>query len=347
MPLLLLGDLNMNVYQDDGYLDVEKILSVDVPFIFIIGGRGIGKTYGFLKHMILTCVMFLLMRRSQTQTDLINNPEFSPFKPLNRDLDWKIETKTIAKNLGGIYDRIEEGGTPLGYTCALSTVKNVRGFDASDCEYLVYDEFIPEKHEHPMKHEADALWNAYETINRNRELKGLKALQLIALANSNDLANPIFMDLELVRTVQKMQAKGQNCYINRERGIAIFDLGDSEISERKQNTALYRMKKGSKFNEMALGNKYSNEVAGKIKSRSLKEFIPVVKIGELTIYEHKHDSTLYGTTHKTGNPEEYDLGDVEKARFRKRYMWIWDEYIRNNIEFEEYLCEILLKKAFM
>lgn len=337
----------MRIYQENGYLDMELILSINIPFIFIIGGRGTGKTYGALEYVIENKKKHMLMRRTQIQTDMINEPDFTPFKKLNADKGWKITTKTIKNNLGGVYDNIEDGGLPIGYTCALSTIKNIRGFDASDVEILIYDEFIPEKHERPMKGEADALWNAYETINRNRELTGGEPLQLLALANSNDLANPIFMDLEVIRKVQKMQKSGQNSYIDRTRKLAIFDLGDSPKSEEKSTTALYNLKKGSDFNDMALGNKYSNEIAGKIKSRSLKEFRPIVMIGELCIYEHKHDRSLYISTHKTGSPDEFGLGDVEKARFRKNYMWIWDDYIRNNIEFEEYLCEIMLKKVFM
>ncbi len=337
----------MNIYQENGYLDIKRILSIGIPFIFIIGGRGTGKTYGALEYTINEEIMSMLMRRSQTQTDMINDPEFSPFKKLNVNNEWNIQTKKKNKNLGLIYDGDDEAGPPLGYTCALRTIKNVRGFDASNVEILIYDEFIPEKHEGSFKGEAEALWNAYETINRNRELEGFKPLQLLALANSNMLANPIFMDLGVIRIIQKMQKKGQNCYINRDRGIAIFDLGDSEISEQKQETALYHMKQGSTFNAMALGNQYSNEVGGKIKSKNLKEYKPLVSVGELCIYEHKNTRKLYITTHKLGNPPHYDLGDVEKTRFRTRYLWVWDEYIKNKIDFEEVLCDILLKKIFM
>lgn len=337
----------MKIYLENGYVDIKKILALRIPFIFIIGGRSTGKTYGALLHAIIETIKFILMRRTQTQTDIINNPDFSPFKPINRDHGLNITTKKIEKNIGGVYENIEEGGAPIGYTTALSTIKNVRGFDASDVDLIIYDEFIPEKHERLIKGEADALWNAIETINRNRELLGLPPVQLLALANSNDLANPLFLDLGVIRVIQKMQKKGQNCYINRERGLAIFDLGDSEISVKKAQTALYKLKKGSEFANMSLSNKYSNEVAGKIKSRSLKEFVPIVMIGELCIYEHKSEGTLYATTHKLGNPPQFGLGDVEKARFIRSYMWVWDCYITNDIEFEEYLCEILLKKVFM
>jgi hypothetical protein len=158
-------------------------------------------------------IKFIYMRRTQSQADLINKPEFSPFKSLNNDFGWKIGTDSISKYNAGFYQQIESDdrlvctGAPLGFTAALSTISNIRGFDASDVELQIYDEFIPEKHERPIKNEGAAFLNAYETINRNRELKGRKPLQCICLANANDLANPIFMELRLVRKAEQMRRK--------------------------------------------------------------------------------------------------------------------------------------------
>lgn len=337
----------MNIYiPDSGYLDVRKIKNLNVPFNFIVGGRGTGKTYGALEMVIQDNIQFMLMRRTQSQTDLINKPEFSPFKPIAQDHGIDISTKQISKYNAGIYiDIDDDGGLPIGYTCALSTIANMRGFDASDVELLIWDEFIPEKHERALKNEADAFYNAYETINRNRELKGLKPLQVLAMANANDLANPLFIDLNLVRICQRMRKKGQSVYINKERGIAIFLLDKSEISEKKQDTAVYRLTSGSDFEKMSLKNEFNNEI-GRVKSKPLKEYKPIVEIGDLVIYEHKHNRELYATTHRIGSPEYFGTGDADRARFIKQYRWVWDEYMDNNIEFEEYFCEILLTKIF-
>ena len=42
----------MNLYTADGYADMSAIYNIDVPFIFVIGGRGTGKTYGILKYVL-------------------------------------------------------------------------------------------------------------------------------------------------------------------------------------------------------------------------------------------------------------------------------------------------------
>jgi hypothetical protein len=342
----------MNIYQESGYIDIRKILSTNVPFIFIVGGRATGKTYTSLKTVIEDSIKFIYMRRTQSQADMINKPQFSPYKVLNTDFKWNIGVESISKYNAGFYHQEEQDGklicvgSPLGYTCALSTVSNMRGFDASDVDLLLYDEFIPEKHERPIKNEGAAFLNAYETINRNRELTGRKPLQVLCLANANDLANPIFMELHLVRKAEQMRRKGQEIYIDRDRGIALFILDKSPISQKKKTTALYRLTMGSNFEKMSLDNDFSGEEIGRISSRPLAEYRPIVSIGEICIYEHKSKHEYYVSTHITGSPPAFGTGDTERARFRRIYQWVWAEYMENNIEFEEYLCEILLTKVF-
>lgn len=342
----------MKIYQDSGYIDIRKILALDLPFNFVIGGRATGKTYRSLEIAIEDKIKFIYMRRTQSQTDLINKPDFSPFKTLNRDFGWSIGTVSISKYNAGFYRQEKQdgqlvcAGSPIGYTCALSTISNLRGFDASDVDLLIYDEFISEKHERPIKNEAAAFLNACETINRNRELTGRKPLQVICLANSNDLANPIFMELSLVRKAEQMRRKKQEISIDRERGIGLFILDKSPISQQKKTTALYRLTEGSNFERMSIGNYFSGEEIGRISSRPLAEYKPLVSVGEITVYEHKANRSYYISTHKTGSPPSFGTGDAERARFRRVYQWVWDEYMENNIEFEEYLCEILLTKIF-
>lgn len=340
----------MNIYQDSGYINIRAVLKMGLPFTFVIGGRATGKTYTSLETAVEDSIIFMFMRRTQAQADLINKKEFSPFKPLNSDHGWNITTKPITKYNSAFYDSIiEEGkevvqGLPKGYTCALSTIANMRGFDASDVELLIYDEFIPERHERPLKNEGMAFLNAYETINRNRELKGRKPLQALCLANANDLANPIFMELNLVRKAEQMRRKGREISVDVSRGIAIILLNDSPISFKKRNTALYKLSQGSEFAEMSIENNFIGEESGIIKSRNLAEYKPIVAVGEICIYSHKSNNRLYVSTHRIGSPPTFGSGEVERKRFQRLYNWIWFEYLANNIEFEEILCEILLTK---
>lgn len=288
----------------------------------------------------------MLMRRTQKQTDLINKEEFSPLKPVTDDMGLTYTQRSLAKDSCAICINDPahgdaDPGVEWGYTCALSTISNMRGFDASKVKLLLYDEFIPEKHERPIQHEGAAFLNAYETINRNRELKGEKPLTVLALANANDIGNPIFLELSLVMVSEKMRKKEQEVYIDKERGIGLFLLQHSPISERKAETALYKLSGASEFTSMALSNDFV-ENAENIKSMTIVEFRPVVGIGELTVYKHKSAKIYYVSGHRSGSPIVFTSSENDRERFARGYSWLWDVFMNGNIYFESYLCQLLL-----
>lgn len=330
----------MGIYLDNGYLNIEQILSYGVPFNFIVGGRGTGKTYGTLKTAYIENKRFILMRRTQAQCDLINKPEFNPFKALNNDTGSNAVVKSISKYNAKIVEETEEDERLLGYTCALSTIANMRGFDASDVELLIYDEFIPEKHERAIKNEGSAFLNAYETINRNREIKGEKPLQVLCLANAFNIANPIFLELGLVGRCEKMKNSGQEIYIDKERGVCVVLLQKSKISKAKADTALYRLSSGS-YADMALSNDFVYNNVDNIKSMALKEFKLLCTVGEISIYKHKSKRLFYVSEHRTGTAPVYKSDEVNLQRYRKNHgVALYSAYMRNNI-----ICESLLTKS--
>ena len=49
-----------DLYLENGYVNMAKIIETDVPFIFVIGGRGTGKTYGTLQYMLNQNSTFML-----------------------------------------------------------------------------------------------------------------------------------------------------------------------------------------------------------------------------------------------------------------------------------------------
>ena len=68
----------MNIYDSNGYLDMARILGGSADIIVILGARGTGKTYGALKYMLDTDSRFILMRRTQTQIDMVAKPKIIP-----------------------------------------------------------------------------------------------------------------------------------------------------------------------------------------------------------------------------------------------------------------------------
>ena len=333
----------MNIYLKNGYIDIEKILRLEQPFNFVVGGRGTGKTYGALKSAYESDTRLMLMRRTQAQCDLINKPEFNPYKAINADINSNVTVKSISKYNSKLVEETEESERLVGYTCALSTISNMRGFDASDVKLLIYDEFIPEKHERSLKNEGSAFLNAYETINRNRELKGIKPLQVLCLANAFNIANPIFLELGLVGKSEKMRQSGQEIYINRERGIVLVLLQHSSISNAKADTALYKISAGS-FSKFALSNDFVYNNNENIKSKPLKEFKLLCTVGEIHVYKHKSKREYYVSEHRTGTAPIFNSDEVGLNRFRKNYgLILYSAYMRNKVTFETMLAKSLFE----
>ena len=209
---------------------------------------------------------------------------------------------------------------------------------------LIYDEFIPEEHERPIKEEATAFFNAYESINRNRELEGLQPVQAFCFSNSNTLDNALFVKLGIVDRVEKMSRNGRQMWTDEKRGLCVILLINSPISGKKAETALYKLTSGTDFAQMALKNEWAFDETDGTVSRPLWEYRPIVTVGEITIYSHKSNGRFYASMHKTGSPPTFGSSSTETARFRRAFSWLWAEYMSRNIEFETRLTEILLTK---
>ena len=341
------------LFDKNGYVNIPMIMQHPATFIFIYGGRGTGKTYGTLKHFIRSHTKFIYLRRLQSQVDLVKRDDMQPFKTLNRDNKWNIQPYPVNKYVSAFFEseENEDGklvpkGETLGLLTSLSTFSNLRGVDGCDITAMCLDEFIPELNERPIKGEADALFNAYETINRNRELKGEDPVKLLCLANSNRIDNPLFMELNLVRRAEKIRKEGREYLYDPKRKMLLIDLYKSKISEEKSDTALYQLTKGTEFYEMAIRNSFINEERGRIETRPIREYKPVVSIGEITVYKHKSRKEYYVTTFKSGSPDTYTTGEKDRERFKKSYFYLWSAYMKRLVVFEEYMSEILFDKYF-
>ena len=335
------------------YINIWDYYDKRYPFQAFIGGRGTGKSYSALQGCLLKDKKFIYMRRTAQELDLMLDSDkgegANPFKPLNKDLGRDIGLSRIVKNLAGIYnretvdDKIQPVGAPIGYGVALSTIASIRSLDFSDCDICIYDEFIPEKHIRRIKNEGTALLNAYETMNRNRELKGEPPLQVLGLANAFNIANPVFLELGLVGRCEKMKNNDQEFFMDPERGILLVLLQHSRISKAKADTALYRLSSGS-YKDMALSNDFIYNNSDSIKAQGLKEYKLLCTVGEISIYRHKSKREYYVSEHRTGTAPLYKSDEVGIMRYRRKFgLILAPAYVNNRVIFENILTKSLFE----
>lgn len=340
------------IFDTKNYFSITSLYKYHMAFNYVVGGRGTGKTYGALLDMLERREKFMFMRRSQTQLkevceektfkmedDKSVRVSLSPFKSIERNTGRKVTIEKISKDLYAFFSENEH----IGYGCCLNTLSNIRGFDASDINYLIFDEFIPLPGEMSKKDEGRMLMDAYETINRNRELEGREPLYLYCLANANDIDCSIMLDLELTEAVEKMINKGKTFRVDGKRGYTFSLLKNNEFAEAKANTALYRFTRGLKYNAMAFENKFAYDDFSNISSRNIKEYIPVYNVGDYYFYQHKSRSEYYITMCRMKPIESYPDSEYGHEQFRQKHgRELYGAYMNNQIIFETYRSKRLL-----
>lgn len=347
-------------YDKLGYLDCRKLMEKDKStFKFLVGARGIGKTFGILKYMIDECRKlnrkFVYMRRTQVQVDMIKTPELNPFLALEDELgnNYSFIIQSINKNVSGIYESVYDvdknvymaSGNPIGYLLALSTIANIRGIGGGDIEYIFYDEFIGERHEKPIKSEGSCFLNALETIGRNRELKKREPLKVICASNSVNLGNPLFIELKFITYIEKALKKNNDLIKLPDREVSIYIIHKSPISQKKKETSLYKLSGvDSDFAQMSLENEFNKEYFGMVKSKKLKEYKPLCIVGEIMIYKHKSQREWYVSEHISGSCEKYESSEIELKRWRNNYYYLQLAYLNRHMYFESYIQQVLFEK---
>lgn len=334
----------MNIYLDNGYLDMASIIESGYPFIFVPAARGTGKTYGSLKYHLLKGHKILLIRRTKTEAELQAKIESTSYKAVFNDLgiDQVFCTSSSAAGYGTVQIGGDEPRT-VAYVAALNTFASVRGLDFSDIDYIVYDEFIAEPHVRKIKNEGMALANLYETVNRNRELNGKDPVQLLCLANSVNMANDVFMYFNLIDEAERML---QDDIEMSELGNKLLIIPQhSPVSEMKSKTALYQAV-SQEFSEMAIKNKFILNDFTYVQKRSLQEYTCLFKVGDLYVYKHKSISEFYVTFTRGQTKNKYQNGYADLSRFRRDKWRYAGYYLDGMIRFENYRAVALWEKYF-
>lgn len=343
--------MNLDIYGDHGYINVADIMKIkNVFFYVLVGNRQIGKTYGFIKwfynNFQETGEQFLYIRRTEKELEAVTkNPELSPFTDFNDDSDSNISFRSNGDNY--TYDIIDDDSSDspplMGKAVSLGAVANIRGISGKRFKYILFDEFIPERHVRKIKAEGDALVNLYYTILGNRELRGEDPLKLIMLANSNSLDSPILECLNLVDRLEAMIRNNKEVSILPKNHLFMLYAINSPIAEqRKKDIAFNRLvDKESEVYQMANENKFSYNDRSDVQSQNLKNYKPLLRLirnGNTFITVSINDNGQY-YIHDTSQSAETEIVLNESGRLRvsNGYREYYRAFIKGKCIFSSYV----------
>lgn len=366
--LFNLGTTIENYY--DGYYHFRKDVEdyPDAVAYICWSFRGPGKTYSFLRYVYEESIPFIYLKRTSDDIDLICSQsngvavdiDASPFVPLNRDFGWNVKPFQIKKGIGAFYNANEEGccvGEPVGRLFSLSKVKSVKGMDLSETDFINLDEFIPQSHEIIRKKEADALLDLCLTVSRDRIARGRKPLKLVLFANSEQIACPITVGLEVLDDMAEMNATGESIRYLKDRKILLHHILPEEapkVSESQKQDGFFQMMKGTNWAKKAYEGLFTNNDFSNVKRLSLKKMVPYIRLqnkNNLYYIYTRDDGMYYMTFSPAPCPIKYDLNkeNDQKLFYANELFDLQEACIEDLMKFEKYsMYELIMnyKKYF-
>lgn len=351
--------------RNDYYFSIKPAIEKnpdDIIYIFV-GGRNTGKTYSALLYALENDAKFVFVKRTNDDVHTLcagngnvnaknrnrYSVDLSPFVAINRDFNLNIKAFRIPDVTGiGAFYPCDQDGNPcadaVGYIVSLNAIKNVKGFDLSACDMIIFDEFIPETWERINRKEGDQLMQLYKTVSRDREHRGRPALKLIMLANAEMISNPVFNTLELVDTVTEMQLFDIHEYNDPKRGIYICRVQTSAaFLDKEKESKIYAAMDGTQWAQMALNNNFGYDDFSAVKKIDMRRYSLqcAFRHKRKMCFVYFNGEKWYITRHKNGKANAPDIYDLSRQTEVERFYYdvvinIRPDAIDGRVLFESY-----------
>lgn len=312
------------------WYDINKTLTYNCLFNFIVGNRGSGKTYGAKKRAIKQFLdkgyQFVYLRRYQEELMETAESYFNDIILNNEFPDTVIEYKN------GCYFVNDE---LAGYSMALTKAKDYKSISYPLVYLIIFDEFLIEDNGYAryLKNEVKQFLNFYMSIDRYR------GCTVFFLANSVTMVNPYFLYFDLNLPY------GSN--INRKGDLLLQLVQDAEFINERKNTRFGKIIAGTDFEEYAIENKFVLDSKTFIarKGEKAQYYLTFIYKGEnygiwLDYLEGRFYVSndidpscklIYSMTVDDHSPNTLLLSNINKAVFWKKFI---DNYKMGNVYFE-------------
>lgn len=191
------------------FYNYNRLCSYNGVFNFVLGGRGIGKTYGAQKRAINRALKhgeeFIYIRRYQ---DELATSKATFFAAVEKEFPkWEFRSRTesrlalaeAAPALPEGFEHLEQKEQKkllkarewkvIGYFIALTAAQRMKSVAFPKVKLMIFDEFILEKGlTRYLPEEYSVFQSLYETVDRKRE-----ETTVFFIANSVSIDNPYFI----------------------------------------------------------------------------------------------------------------------------------------------------------
>ncbi|WCR32948.1 DNA encapsidation ATPase [Bacillus phage BC-5] len=223
----------------DLYYNPQQMLSYNRIMNFVIGARGIGKTYSMKKYVInrflKTGAQFIYLRMYKTDLKKVSQL----FNDVQQEFpDTKLEVKGREFYINGQL---------AGWAVPISAWQSFKGGSYPNVETIVFDEFIREKDTvgYPPN-VVESLLNICDTVIRNRD-----NFRCVCLSNSVSVVNPYFLYYNILPDVEKHFNKYKHCVVEIPK--------TPDFKEERKKTKFGAMISELDYGRMSLDNEFTHD----------------------------------------------------------------------------------------
>lgn len=308
--------------------DINKTLSYNALFNFIIGNRGGGKTYGAKKYVInrfkKTGEQFIYMRRFTTELKSAKPKFFAPMQAEFPDCKFTVKGNEF----------IVDGET-AGFAMPLSTAKIQKSNDYPKVTTIIFDEFIIDKGSHHyLPDEVTMFLEAYETIARMRD-----NVKVLFLANAITITNPYFLYFNLKLPY--------NNTISCKNDVLIELVQNADFIAAKKQTRFGRLINGTEYAQYSIDNDFLRDNKTFVEKKTGNcnfLFAFIYKEHKLGVWTNYHEgkiyvssdtddsyNRLYALTKSDHTPNTMLIHGLKTSRAFKMFL---DNYQLGNVRYE-------------
>lgn len=236
------------------FYSYDKLFSFNFLLAFVIGERGVGKSFGAKKAMLSKFLksgeQFVYLRRYKTELDTALTTFWSDIQNAGYFTEHDLKVKKSK-----MLTEFKCDGKVCGYAVPLSTANILKSTAFPKVKTIIFDEFLLDTASGTyryLKNEVEMVLDIIETIGRLRDI------QVIFLGNATSQVNPYFayFNLSLPYNSEFKTFKDGLIVVNYIR-----------------NEEYRKVKKESRFGKLIDGSNYSNYAIDNSFLRDSTEFI--------------------------------------------------------------------------
>lgn len=284
------------------WYNIARLFSFGAMFMFVAGGRGIGKTYSGKKYIINRAIkhreQFIYLRRFKS--DLKMRAGF--FSDIAYEFpEWEFQ---VNGSLAQMRKRGEDKAKwiDIGMFVALTNAQNYKSGAFPNVKTILFDEFIIEKgFTRYIDDEYNVFLNFYNTVDRWQD-----KTKVLFFANAVSIDNPYFVELSVRPTEQGQfiqDPSGGNFWVAEFPDSAAF-------ADQVFETRFGKFIKNSEYAKYAVGNEFADNHEKLLESKNSHaryEFTLETRKGTFSIWRDLRAGKFYVQGKQPKDPVVYTM----------------------------------------